>query len=111
MSMPFVILLIALGISALPVWVPLFREKTLPSKAYRFALYATALSQAAQAYFILGGLPANALPLTESAGYAAFGLLLSLVGAGLAWFDRRGTGCWISAMFTSLLWLFLMSAH
>ena len=110
MSVPFVILLIVLGISVVPVWIPLFLKKTLPSTRYRFALYATALSQAAQAYFILG-VDTKALPLNLSGPYAALGLLLCLVGAGLAWFDPRGTGCWVSAMFTALFWLFLMSAH
>jgi hypothetical protein len=109
-----IILLIALGISGLPTWIPLFRKKTLPFTTYRFALYSTALSQAAQAYFILG-VGTNAFPLSQSARYAAFGLPLCIVGAGLASFslvsDRQGVGCLISAMFTGFLWLFLISLH
>lgn len=109
-----IILLIALGISGLPTWIPLFRKRTLPFTTYRLALYSTALSQAMEAYFILG-VGTNVFPLSESARYAAFGLPLCLVGAGLASSslvsDRRGAGCLISATFTGFLWLFLIMLH
>lgn len=109
-----VVLLVALGISCSPVWVPLVRRDAKQSPPYRIALYLTALEQGIQAWFIIGnGL--NLVQLSESWHYAEVGVPLCLAGGGFALFsmvsDRRGAGCLLAAGFGAFLWLFLISVH
>jgi hypothetical protein len=77
-------------------------------------LYATAFSQAIQVYFIVRVNP-ESFPISYSRHYAKFGIPLSIVGAGLAATslvdDWRRVGCLVTALFTGLLWLFLISLH
>jgi hypothetical protein len=105
-----IVLLAAIGISAVPVWMPLIRRKSEAHTFYRYALISTALGQFVVTYFIAAG-----VLLSDSHRYALVGGPLFLIGAGLAWTsvasERRGVGCAFSAMFGCLLWLFLVSVH
>jgi hypothetical protein len=109
-----IILLGALVVFALPTWIPLMRKKPDRPFTYKLALRVTAINEVVQAFFILGcGL--NFFPLSYSWRYAGLGLPLSLAGAGFASHsliaDRHGAGCLVSAIFSGLLWLILISMH
>jgi hypothetical protein len=108
-----IILLIAVGIFALAAWVPLIWGKS-PSRNYRFALALITISQAIQAFFILGA-GVNLYEISYSWDFAILGLPLCILGGVFALVvitsDRRGIGCVLSAMLTALMWLILISVH
>lgn len=107
-------LLGVLVVFALPTWIPLTRKKLDRPFSYKLALRVTATNEVVQAFFILGcGL--TFFPLSYSRGFAGLGLPLSLAGAGFASHSliasRQGAGCLVSAIFSGLLWLILISMH
>jgi hypothetical protein len=105
-----VFLLGAMAVFGLPTWLPLFKRKSSRYTSYRNALVLAAMGQIIQGYFV-----AFNVDLTKSLLYASVGMPICLLGATYAWAsfvdDKRGFGCLVTAIFTALVWLFLITVH